>query len=248
LSGFAVYVKLLQKIYSEGYFYYLGQDELLLTSKRINVDINSLNVIINCCIKRNLFNDVLFDKYNILTSQGIQKRFIEATLRRKEVEIIDQYWLGVDYDFNRVKIIDVDINPDNVDIKKQSKVKESKVKERKELSCDDFEQVWILYGKKGNKKTSTAKWSKLKEETKQLALLKIPAYVKSTPDIQYRKNFETWLNQECWNDEIPVKQTGLFGNNCAEQKSELIEAIARRKREDEEKAETQIDDDDSLPF
>jgi hypothetical protein len=62
-----------------------------------------------------------FDKYKILTSQGIQKRFIEATLRRKEIEIVAQYWLNVEYDSNRVKIIDVDINPENVDIKNKVK-------------------------------------------------------------------------------------------------------------------------------
>lgn len=50
-----------------------------------------------------------------------------------------------------------------------------------------------------------------------------------------------------WLVDKKPKQTGLFGNNCAEQKSELIEAIERRKREDEEKARTQIDDPD-LPF
>lgn len=38
---------------------------------------------------------------------------------------------------------------------------------------------------------------------REKALTYIPAYVKSTPDKQYRKNFETFLNQECWNDELP---------------------------------------------
>ena len=47
LTGFAIYVKLLQKIYSEGYFYKIGEDELLLTARRLNVDINPLNVDIS---------------------------------------------------------------------------------------------------------------------------------------------------------------------------------------------------------
>ncbi len=33
LSGFAIYIKLLQKIYSQGYYLFIGEDELLLTSK-----------------------------------------------------------------------------------------------------------------------------------------------------------------------------------------------------------------------
>lgn len=131
-----------------------------------------------------------------------------------------------------------------LDLKEELKEK----KTNGDKSPCDFDNAWTLYEKKGNRKTSLAKWIKLSNDQKALALQKIPAYVKSTPDKQYRKNFETWIYQECWNDEIPVKQTGLFGNNCAEQKSELTEAIERRKREDEEKAKTQIDDDDSLPF
>lgn len=163
LSGFAIYIKLLQKIYSEGYFYYLGQDELLLTSKRINVDINLINAVVNSCIRRNLFNNVLFEKYKILTSSGIQKRFIEATLRRKEIEIIRQYWLDVDYDSDRVRIIDVDINEENVDINKQSKVKKSK--EKKKESNNDLQKPedvtqkswddWMLI-KKGKGQIMTA--------------------------------------------------------------------------------------------
>lgn len=66
-----------------------------------------------------------------------------------------------------------------------------------------FENIWSVYGKKGNKKTSEKKWSKLSVSSQKKALSYIPVYVKSTPDKQYRKNFETFLNQECWNDELP---------------------------------------------
>lgn len=66
-----------------------------------------------------------------------------------------------------------------------------------------FENIWSLYGKKGNKKTSERKWAKLSVTAKEKALAYIPAYVEATPDKQYRKNFETFLNQECWNDELP---------------------------------------------
>lgn len=66
-----------------------------------------------------------------------------------------------------------------------------------------FENIWSLYGKKGNKKTSERKWGKLSITAKEKALAYIPAYVEATPDKQYRKNFETFLNQECWSDELP---------------------------------------------
>ena len=69
-----------------------------------------------------------------------------------------------------------------------------------------FEKVWDLYGKKGNKKTSEGLWNKLPNYKKDLALEKIPLYVRSTPDAQYRKNFEGYLRKECWNDKIITNQ------------------------------------------
>lgn len=65
-----------------------------------------------------------------------------------------------------------------------------------------FENVWAMYGRKGNKKTSNRRWDALTNKAKQLAITHIPRYVDSTPNIQYRKNFETYINQEAWNDEI----------------------------------------------
>lgn len=68
----------------------------------------------------------------------------------------------------------------------------------------DFENVWTLYGRKGNKKTGRGKWERLTAKNKKAALEHIPDYVLSTPDITYRKNFETYINQEAWNDEIII--------------------------------------------
>ena len=81
-----------------------------------------------------------------------------------------------------------------------------------------FENVWALYGRKGNKKTSRQKWDKLKNHCKLAALKHIPAYVAATPDIQFRKNFETYINQEVWEDQIVTKngtKNGLTGTENA---------------------------------
>jgi uncharacterized protein YdaU (DUF1376 family) len=66
----------------------------------------------------------------------------------------------------------------------------------------EFDQQWTAYGKKGNRKTSLQKFKKLND--KQILSLKnhLPQYVQSTPETKYRKNFESYLNQECWNDEV----------------------------------------------
>jgi hypothetical protein len=80
--------------------------------------------------------------------------------------------------------------------------KEISPKKPKAVDDYQFEGMWEAYGKKGNKKTSRAKFNKLDILDQNLIYDHIPIYVLSTPDKQYRKNFETYLNQECWNDEV----------------------------------------------
>ena len=67
---------------------------------------------------------------------------------------------------------------------------------------DSFEDWWEMYQKKRGKKKAKQKWDRLTEEQQTACLLATPAYVASTPDPVYRKDPLTYLNGECWNDEI----------------------------------------------
>lgn len=71
-----------------------------------------------------------------------------------------------------------------------------------------FEKVWKLYDKKTDKKICEKLWGKISDEDKNKIIVHVPAYVKATPDKYYRKNFKTYLRNECWNDEI-VAQPGV---------------------------------------
>ena len=68
---------------------------------------------------------------------------------------------------------------------------------------DFINNFWTPYGKKGNVKTTIKRWKALSKTKQKLAMDHVPKYVKATPDKQYRKNAEVYLNQECWNDELP---------------------------------------------
>jgi hypothetical protein len=65
-----------------------------------------------------------------------------------------------------------------------------------------FEYFWDLYEKKGNRKTTEARYNKLSEAIRTKIINHVKQYVKATSDKQYRKNAETYLIQEFWNDEI----------------------------------------------
>jgi hypothetical protein len=76
-----------------------------------------------------------------------------------------------------------------------------------DLSIDEysFERAWDLYQKKvGPKEKLKAKWNKLSLKDRKAAIEHIPLYVQSTPEKQYRKHFQTYLNQRGWEDEIII--------------------------------------------
>jgi len=151
ITGFAVLIKLLMKIYKEGYFYKWTEREQLLLSSKVNVDINIITEIVSDCIKWEFFNSSLYLKYEILTSGGIQKRYFKSVERRKEITLISEYLLisppkqtdnftvnMVYVDGNNLpSVVNVDINPleDGLfptEIPKEENSKGKEVKERKE--------------------------------------------------------------------------------------------------------------------
>jgi hypothetical protein len=71
-----------------------------------------------------------------------------------------------------------------------------------EIKKNYFEQFWNLYDKKVERKSCYNKFIKLDLKVIEKIINVVPFYVKSTPEVKYRKNPETWINGECWNDEI----------------------------------------------
>jgi hypothetical protein len=123
IVGWAVLIKVFQKIYFQGYHLEWTDKAAILFASKNKVDIDTLNEIIDDAIEDKIFDEKIYQKFNVLTSHGIQRRYVEATKRRKEIKCIKQIALT---DFN------VHDNSVNVNINSQSKVKESKVKESKE--------------------------------------------------------------------------------------------------------------------
>lgn len=65
-----------------------------------------------------------------------------------------------------------------------------------------FDQWWNLYDKKRGRKKALQKWNRLSADQHQDILAATPAYVSSISDRQYQKDPITYLNGECWKDEI----------------------------------------------
>lgn len=113
-------------------------------------------------------------------------------------------------------LIQSDIEPISERYQSDAPETETETYTEKETETDDgFDEFWKLYGKKGTKKKAQTSWKRIKPSIElQLDIYNATRlYVQSTPDIQFRKNAETWLNNECWNDEVFLKQkaVGFFG-------------------------------------
>jgi len=66
----------------------------------------------------------------------------------------------------------------------------------------EFELFWGLYDNKVGRKKCELIWNRLTEDEINASIRQAPRYAISTPDKRYRKHPATWLNGECWNDEI----------------------------------------------
>ena len=125
LKGFAIMIKLLQKIYGgEGYYAEWTTEIASLFAKRIGANGSAVSDIVSAAIKRGIFDKTLYDKYQILTSKGIQKRYFEIVSRRKNVEVKREYLLfdAAILRKNADNLAEnVDIFPKNAYISEQSK-------------------------------------------------------------------------------------------------------------------------------
>ena len=70
-----------------------------------------------------------------------------------------------------------------------------------------FNEFWDAYGKKTGTKRAFSAWKRLTKRQRIAAMAGVKDYVRSTPDVRFRKNPTTWINQRCWEDEMisPVK-------------------------------------------
>ncbi|MFP3153613.1 DUF4373 domain-containing protein [Lachnospiraceae bacterium ZAX-1] len=138
IKGESIAVRLLCKIYRNGYFTEWNQDIGLLFAKSVGdgCQYSLANDVVHELLKRGFFDKGIFERFDILTSRGIQKRYLEASARRKNIVILADILLADTSCYENVSISNenVYILKENDSILKQSKGKESKEKEKEKES------------------------------------------------------------------------------------------------------------------
>ena len=148
VKGEIITLRLLCEIYRNGYF--VEYSELLKNKLARLGGLSSglVDEVVSKLVKYGFFDGSLFSEQNILTSKGIQERFIEVVKRRK-MPTPTLFWINVDIN-PPCGGVNVDINPGGGALMstettqskvKESKVKESKIKEKDKKEIFDFSFV-----------------------------------------------------------------------------------------------------------
>ena len=216
LTGFAVVIKLFQEIYKNGYYCEWNSEVALLFARKNGLGGNVVSEIVKCALKRGIFNIEKFKRYGILTSAGIQKRYIDAIKRRKNFEKKSEYLLvqlgSFSENINNNEV-NVDINSKNAYSNTQSKVKESKGKKSKVV-------VSIPKLNGGSYEITEEQLRQLKKEYPELnvenSLNKLSYYIENNPNKRmdnYKSYINMWLNRDVknLNNNKSESDTGING-------------------------------------
>ena len=232
LKGFAVFVKLLQEIYGgNGYYCEWTQDrELLFASENglSNGSLQLLRDIVSACVRRNIFSERLFKEYGILTSSGVQKQYLKATVKR-EVEELKKEYLLIDVPENRENVVinAISVGRKTISDGRNTHSKEEKSKEKnnnklcKAEALALFETLWKMYpNKKGKAQVTDKDKQKLLEiglEEMTRVIDRYKKYLDANKDWLKPKNGSTFFHsgyvdyldanyEEC---KRPVKKSGF---------------------------------------
>lgn len=233
LKGFALVIKLYQHIYGGEYGYYCEwtPDTSLLWALRYGgshggdfknnggsvgsasiesgllsgFPKNFINEVVAASIRRNIFSEDLFRKYGILTSSGIQKQYLKATVKRESVEMKKEYLLiSVPENRKNVVINAISSSVNAIDSSRNTQSKSnsnSKIIKNNMCKADAvaqlFDRVWELYPvKKGKGRISDAQKMRLFKigfDEMSRAIDRYKQYVESVDYLEYQ-NGSTFFN------------------------------------------------------
>lgn len=83
VEGIGILVSLWQKIYADhGYYTPWDDDVALLFASEIGAGFPVVSEVVRCCLRRDIFHKGMYANHGVLTSAGIQRRYLASTKRR----------------------------------------------------------------------------------------------------------------------------------------------------------------------
>ncbi len=182
-----VYSYLLSLIYKEGYFLKWDEDIPFIIYEKIGQDESYIKDVINYLIDIEMFSKYMFEKENILTSKGIQKRYKKICDTLKRRDSIDVY--------NLINTEKIEINTEEIaiDTEETNKINteteinsvESATKERNGMEENENKE------KENNNKEEIKKEDEIPIDEKQFNYLEYHTYYDL---VEHAKKEESWFN------------------------------------------------------
>ena len=231
-SSVAIIVFLLGNIYKdEGYFMRWNEDICFLIADDIGVKEVYVDETVKKCLQVGLFDCELFEKYKVLTSKGIQKRFFEITKRRKNIHVISELLL-INVAETRVNVAET-----RVIVSKSTQRKEKERKEKKSKERELYNNL-ALFNNALKHKITLQTLSKIKEKYDlNLFLEKIKESTWIRENIDLNKASDDFLLKISRGDykTYKTKNKNSFHNFQGitdSYTSDELEDVARKKREE----------------
>ncbi len=125
---------LLSYIYGDtGYFLRWDEDSAFLVADDVGAKEGLVEEVVNKAVQVGFFDHDKYQKYKILTSNGIQKRYKLMTSKRKEVVLQEEY-LIIDVNNSPSTVVN-GVNNTQREKERESKVNKSKVNKKETESC-----------------------------------------------------------------------------------------------------------------
>lgn len=140
-----IVMRLLCKIYKEGYYISWGKEQNLIFVRKVGGGIKEdmMEKIVDLLLEKGFFHKETYEKYGILTSEQIQRVWFEATTRRK-IDFSQLPYLletkkkkGMQKEELNAENADIfetqeEVSQENADISRQTKLKETKLNHEEE--------------------------------------------------------------------------------------------------------------------
>lgn len=145
-----IVMRLLCKIYKEGYYISWGKEQNLIFVRKVGGGIKEdmMEKIVDLLLDKGFFNKEFYEKYGILTSEQIQRVWFEATTRRK-IDFSQLPYLLETKQKKRIQKEELnkenadifetqeEVSSENADISRQTKLNETKLNSEEEEKISD---------------------------------------------------------------------------------------------------------------
>ena len=90
----------------------------------------------------------------------------------------------------------------------------------------NFEELWMLYERKGNKQIAKNEFAKLNPTEEEIAKMRrhIPAYIEAQPERKYRLDFERYIKRRTFDSVVYSKDNALLYDPDAEIQQRISDA------------------------